>query len=120
MGQIPLLHGQKKRVAEGNHRGTTVRKWILSTAEKQPVGSKGVGVEALGQSSFLPRGILGPICSNMKMKVTVGARLPYPARPFFILFLFWGDDVETVVCSGWCLSSHIAGKAEMELGSLWC
>lgn len=71
------------------------RKWILSTAEKQPIGHIGAGVAALGRSSFVPRGILVPICSNMKMNVIVGARSPYPARPFFY-FLYFLDNVRTV------------------------
>lgn len=68
------------RDALGNPRGTVARKWVLPTAEKQPIENVGVGVGASGQSTCLTCGALGPICSTTKMKVILGVWLAFPCQ----------------------------------------
>lgn len=96
----------------------------LPTAEKQTIENVGVGTEAVGQSTSLTSGTLGPICSATKMNVIyykclVSLPLPDLVQNHFHNHLFF-DNVKTVAFPGWCLSSPIAGKAKMDLSSLWC
>lgn len=65
------------------------RKWVLPTAQKQPIENVGArvcvcGVGALEESACLPHGALGPICSTTKkMKVILGAWLAFLVQNHF-------------------------------------
>lgn len=107
------------RDALGNPRGTVARKWVLPTAEKQPIENIGVGVGASGQSTCLTRGALQHYKNEGYSRCLVSLPLPDLVQNHVDNRLFF-DDVKTVACPGWCLSSHIAGKAKADLSSLWC
>lgn len=93
------------------------RKWVLPTAEKQPIENVGARVGeggALEERACLPHGALGPICSIAKKKIIIikfilGAWLAFPCQTWCkttLIIISFFDDVKSCLLRLVPVQSH--------------